>query len=62
MTDSTETSLNGALRTLIDDLIADRSTALSSFETWCLEHSEDIQLMTLIRELEPPMEGETLPR
>ncbi len=59
MTESTtvQDGLNRALRTLIDDLMADRPSALATFEAWCLEHREDIELMALIQELEPPNHG-----
>jgi hypothetical protein len=45
--------LVGALRTLIDDLRADRPTALATFETWCLAHGDDKKLQALIDELGP---------
>ncbi len=50
MTEPMEDSLNGALRTLVADLMADRPSALLTFETWCHEQSDDIMLMTLVRE------------
>ena len=49
---SIEDILNGALRKLVVDLMADRpAAALPTFEAWCFDHSEDIQLMVLIQEL-----------
>jgi hypothetical protein len=44
--------LNSALRVLIDDLMADRPTALATFEDWCLRHCGDIALLAVIDELE----------
>jgi hypothetical protein len=40
---SVKDDLNGALRTLVGDLRADRPTALETFETWCFERTENIQ-------------------
>ena len=53
MTDSVEDNLNGALRRLIDDLRAERPTSLTTFKSWCTEHSEDIMLKALIDEVGP---------
>jgi hypothetical protein len=39
-----EYDLNGALRSLVADLMADRPTALETFGTWCDDHTEDIHL------------------
>lgn len=46
-----EDSLERALRTPLDDLIADRPITLVTFEAWCFDHSEDIQLKLLVDEL-----------
>lgn len=66
MTESVKDSLNGALRTLIDDLMADCPIALATFEAWCVDHTGDIQLMALDdlltsewdrRRVQPPIAG-----
>lgn len=40
--------LNVALRSLIADLMADRSTALETFATWCNDHPEAIERSALL--------------
>jgi hypothetical protein len=42
--------LNGALCTLVDDLRSNRP-GLETFETWCFEHPEDIQIGALADEM-----------
>ena len=41
-----EYDLNGALSLLVADLMADEPNALETFEAWCRQHSDDIQLRT----------------
>ncbi len=44
LNDPPRDDLNSALRRLIDDLVADQSTALESFQTWCFSHQDDVQI------------------
>ncbi len=41
-------ALNNALRRLVADLQADNPGALSTFEMWCFDHSEDIAFRALV--------------
>ncbi len=40
---SVKDDLNGALRTLVNDLRANRPAAPETVETWCFERTENIQ-------------------